>query len=680
MTLFLSVFFPLFAAYLLTLSPTVPLEDGGEMIRAAFSLGVTHPPGYPLYTLVAALAARLPVGDIAFRVNLLSALSASGACGIMAVAAMKAMAAGGVKHRPAWWSALFGAVLFGTGPGVWWQAVIAEKYAFNILMNALVLLALVRIFIASVPSRQGRAETAKAANLLVLACLAFGVSMSHHGQTVFLAPALALAVFLGLSRIPERDRGRIAGFLAVAVVLGLSIKFIYPPVRAAAHPLHNWNDPSSFIRWMDYFSGQPYQHRMFYWGAGDLVRRTWEYLSATLPGETGWAGLALGIWGIIWLFGRNAWLALALVSAWGAGVFYCINFSLFGIALRTYYIPTFLFFGAAVALGMAQAASLAAGKWRKLAVPALAVMGLWTGGEALSHRFESSRARHYFAWDFSRALLNSVEPDSLLIAYGDYDLFPLWYTHDVAGVKPKVVLVNANFLPSDWAKDERHRIQLLYPGGGKEKSADQVAYAEDLLRKKPPYPVYLSVIFEAVENVDVIPAGAAYRPAWTRGELLAADIAGERRRFTRWRTLRGFFDDDIFRDNNTRSTLTYFAYLDYRRALVLEAQGRTAEALAMFRTALAWPDFHGLGPAASHASIGRILWNQGKKEEALAEYEAAVRVQSGWIPGLKALGACYAELKRYQDALRTFRRVAAADPADESAVRSLGVLSQYAEP
>ena len=58
MLLWLAVSGSLYLAYLLTLSPTVPLEDGGEMIRAAFTLGVTHPPGYPLYTLLGRLAWR----------------------------------------------------------------------------------------------------------------------------------------------------------------------------------------------------------------------------------------------------------------------------------------------------------------------------------------------------------------------------------------------------------------------------------------------------------------------------------------------------------------------------------------------------------------------------------------------------------------------------------------------
>ena len=62
--LFLSVFLPLFLLYLRTLSPTVPLEDGGEMVRAAHFLGVTHPPGYPLYCLLGKIFTFLPFRNV----------------------------------------------------------------------------------------------------------------------------------------------------------------------------------------------------------------------------------------------------------------------------------------------------------------------------------------------------------------------------------------------------------------------------------------------------------------------------------------------------------------------------------------------------------------------------------------------------------------------------------------
>ena len=52
-----------------TLAPTVTLVDSGELIVAARFLGVAHPPGFPLYLMLAHLASLVPIGNVAERIN-----------------------------------------------------------------------------------------------------------------------------------------------------------------------------------------------------------------------------------------------------------------------------------------------------------------------------------------------------------------------------------------------------------------------------------------------------------------------------------------------------------------------------------------------------------------------------------------------------------------------------------
>ena len=67
-----------FALYTATLAPTVLAGDGGEFQFVLYLLGVAHPTGYPLYTLLGwAWSHLLPVGDVAYRMNLLSAAGAA---------------------------------------------------------------------------------------------------------------------------------------------------------------------------------------------------------------------------------------------------------------------------------------------------------------------------------------------------------------------------------------------------------------------------------------------------------------------------------------------------------------------------------------------------------------------------------------------------------------------------
>ena len=66
--------------YLLTLCPTVYWDDAGELIAACYTLGIPHPPGHPLYAILGKLFTLLPMGTIAWRVNLMSAFFGALSC------------------------------------------------------------------------------------------------------------------------------------------------------------------------------------------------------------------------------------------------------------------------------------------------------------------------------------------------------------------------------------------------------------------------------------------------------------------------------------------------------------------------------------------------------------------------------------------------------------------------
>lgn len=73
----LSFIIPL-AVYSATLAPTVTFGDSGELISAAYSLGISHPPGSPLWTILAHLFTYLPFQTVAWRVNLASGVFSAG--------------------------------------------------------------------------------------------------------------------------------------------------------------------------------------------------------------------------------------------------------------------------------------------------------------------------------------------------------------------------------------------------------------------------------------------------------------------------------------------------------------------------------------------------------------------------------------------------------------------------
>src|SRR5687768_15461446 len=106
------------AAYVFTLTDTVSGGDSGELISVAYHVGVAHPPGYPLYTLLAKVSTLIPLGGIAWRVSLFSALCDAAAAAVLcrAVISWTGSRSAGVLAAGA----------FAFSPLVWPYAIAAE--------------------------------------------------------------------------------------------------------------------------------------------------------------------------------------------------------------------------------------------------------------------------------------------------------------------------------------------------------------------------------------------------------------------------------------------------------------------------------------------------------------------------------------------------------------------------
>jgi tetratricopeptide (TPR) repeat protein len=187
-----------FAGYFYTLAPSVTLEDSGEFLTAAYNLGVPHPPGYPIWTILAWLwQLIIPFGNIAWRVNLMSAFFGGLAVGLTALLISKGghvMADKvGLLHRLeskklvdliVLVSSVSAALLLAFTPVMWSQAVIAEVYTLNAFFLLTILLLLYRWSFN--PERRW---------LLYLAAFVWGVGLTNHQTLVLLTIAFPAYVW-----------------------------------------------------------------------------------------------------------------------------------------------------------------------------------------------------------------------------------------------------------------------------------------------------------------------------------------------------------------------------------------------------------------------------------------------------------------------------------------------------
>src|SRR5690606_2911945 len=129
------------AIYYATLAPTTAFWDTSEYIAAAKVLGIPHPPGNPLFVLMAHVWGLIPlVEHYAARINLFAAVTSALSAGLWFLIAERWMR-NLVSHRGARLAAAFAGILVGaTAWTVWNQSTVNEKvYTVSLLSMALVM-------------------------------------------------------------------------------------------------------------------------------------------------------------------------------------------------------------------------------------------------------------------------------------------------------------------------------------------------------------------------------------------------------------------------------------------------------------------------------------------------------------------------------------------------------------
>ncbi|MBI4788077.1 MAG: DUF2723 domain-containing protein [Chloroflexi bacterium] len=209
------------ALYIHTAAPTLGgAFDSEEFQHVAYTLGIAHATGYPLYLILGKVFTTLaPLGNVAYRMNLLSALIGAGTVLLVFLNSMQ------LTRRPL--ASLAAAALFATNAAVWRQAGVASVGPLHLFLVAAILYALLRWY------AKARAGPSPAPTI---AAFLFGLSLTHHRSTLLLAPAIALFVFLVDSNLLRRPRdwARIAFSLLAPLLL-----YLYLPLFGHNSPWYS---------------------------------------------------------------------------------------------------------------------------------------------------------------------------------------------------------------------------------------------------------------------------------------------------------------------------------------------------------------------------------------------------------------------------------------------------------
>lgn len=213
--------------YWFTLAPGVTFENSGEWITAAYHRGVPHPPGYSAWTLLAwAWCHLVPVGNVAWRVNLFSAVTSAAACGLLALLVSRSgsdfcsrLEFWRGTGAPAWSTRLVAASAIGSGwllafsPALWSQAVVAEAAGLAALCWMGVFVTL--YWWGAAAERRWQ---------LPLAALIWGVGLTVDQTLVWLAVPVPFFVWL-----LDRELGRELLLPVLALITGVVGYWVLQP-------------------------------------------------------------------------------------------------------------------------------------------------------------------------------------------------------------------------------------------------------------------------------------------------------------------------------------------------------------------------------------------------------------------------------------------------------------------
>jgi hypothetical protein len=413
-----AVFAIALVVYVRTLLPGPSYGDWAEMQYVPAWLAVPHPTGYPLYVLLGKLFSLLPIGSLAVRAELLSAVAAAAAATTAVLIAIR------LGVRPVL-AAAAGLTLAVTGT-LWLEATYSEMNSLHLLlMGAVIHRALV-----------WRAE--RRDRDLLLGALLAGLGLSNHPLAATVDPIVIVFVVIDArSRLFARPILLVEAGLLVLVGL---LPYLFIPVRALAGPasiygrLLTWDGFSSLVTGADF-------RQDMHFTSGESLSKAWRAVPDILAQVQSRSNIVFvigGLAGAVVGLLRDRWITLMLGLIVAVNVFFYANY--LG-DLEHYLLVTWLAF----AIGLAVTAE-AIVRWLESHVPRLAdapgpalvalVLPIAIGATNWATYDESG---NHGGDRFAEGVLGRLPPDAVLISYWDA-LTNLSYVHCVEGERPDIAL------------------------------------------------------------------------------------------------------------------------------------------------------------------------------------------------------------------------------------------------
>ena len=465
--------------YLTTIAPSVIQIDTGELATVQATLGIAHPTGYPLFTILGYVFTLLPLPfSKIFQLNLLAAIYCAAAISIFTYTAKlildnlssfqfsKVVKVKSKKKRNSdknqskaiissielsesakIISSVFSGLFLAFSKTFWFQSTSVEVYSLHLLLITIIILTLLKAFLFNDKEKSF-------SKYWILFTIALALGFSNHMTTLLIIPGV-IFLYFNQNGFKTRSLKQIVYMLLIFSPI-LILFYSYLPIRASQNPAMNWGNPVEWERIIRHMSGQQYQVWLF--SSTEAAAKQFNYFVGNLLNEFS-ITLIIMLVGLIVSFINAKKFFVFNVIIFLSTVLYSINYDINDI--DSYFLLAYISLSFLAVFGIVELILFTSKNKMVLAIP-VSLIVIILGFQFFSNYSKVNQKDNFAYEDYTKAILNSVPENSIIFSYQwDYFISASYYFQKIENFRKDVIVVDKELLRRSWYY---HQLETNYSG------------------------------------------------------------------------------------------------------------------------------------------------------------------------------------------------------------------------
>ncbi len=433
--------------YFFTLAPTVTFIDSGELATVASKLGIAHPTGYPLFTIIGRVFTLLPFGDEVYRLNFMCAVISSLAL-VMFFNLMTLLITnknllndndsidyGKISDTVVYNISLAATLILAFSRTFWETSNAIEVYS----LHAFFLITDIYLIVKACSYAPVKSDPAGyGENRWLLFSFVLGLSFTNHLSTIFLSVG-CIYIYFRVNGFEKQSFIRIA-FMAITFLLGYSV-YAYLFVRAENNVL-SWGYPHNFENFWRHFTGKQFSVWMF--SSMENAGKQFSYFTKNYPLEYFYFPLLIAIPGLFETYRRSKRLFYFTIILFAFCILYAINYDIYDI--DSYFLLAFIVTSIWIGFGIMFIIRKIdeRGQFSYAAILICLI--------PLSQNFSRvNESDNYFVKDYTMNVFKSAAENSIIVStQWDFWVSSSFYQQDVKNIRNDLIIIDKELMRKTW--------------------------------------------------------------------------------------------------------------------------------------------------------------------------------------------------------------------------------------